>query len=44
VVKWLWVAVALWLALGVAHEPALPLLLGLIAAQIGFWVAVARVK
>lgn len=41
--KWVWVGVALWLALGVAEEPPLPLLLGLIAAQIGFWVAVARI-
>jgi ATP synthase protein I len=42
--KWVWVGFALWLALGPAQLAPLPLLLGLIAAQIGFWVGIATVK
>jgi F0F1-type ATP synthase assembly protein I len=41
VAKWLWVIVALWLALGPARLAPLPLLLGLIAAQAGFWAGLA---
>jgi F0F1-type ATP synthase assembly protein I len=44
VLKWLWVGFALWLALGPAQLPPLPLLAGLIAAQIGFWIGIATVK
>jgi len=44
VLKWLWVGVALWAALGVAHLPPLPLLLGLIAAQAGFWLGIALIR
>jgi F0F1-type ATP synthase assembly protein I len=44
VLKWLWVGVALWAALGVAHLPPLPLLLGLIAAQVGFWLGMALIR
>jgi ATP synthase protein I len=44
VLKWLWVGFALWAALGPAQLPPLPLLLGLVAAQIGFWIGVAAVK
>jgi ATP synthase protein I len=42
--KWIWVGFALWLALGPAQLAPLPLLLGLIAAQIGFWIGLATVK
>jgi len=42
--KWLWVGTGLWVALGVAHLPPLPLLLGLIAAQFGFWLGIALIR
>lgn len=41
VLKWLWVMFGLWLALAPAKLAPLPLLLGLIAAQIGFWAGLA---
>jgi F0F1-type ATP synthase assembly protein I len=41
VLKWLWVMAALWLALGPAKLAPFPLLLGLIAAQVGFWAGLA---
>ena len=44
VLKWLWIGVALWAALGVAHLEALPLLAGLIAAQFGFWLGMALIR
>lgn len=44
VLKWLWIGFALWLALGPARLAPLPLLLGLIAAQIGFWIGLAVLK
>ena len=44
VLKWLWVGCGLWLALGKAALAPLPVLLGVIAAQVGFWVGLARVK
>ncbi len=39
--KWLWVVLAVWLALVVAKLMPLPLLAGMLAAQIGFWIGVA---
>jgi len=39
--KWLWVVLAVWLALGVAEMVPLPFLLGMLAAQVGFWIGVA---
>ena len=42
--KWLWIGLSLWAALRLAHLPALPLLLGLIAAQLGFWLGVALIR
>ena len=39
--KWLWVVLAVWLALGVAEMVPLPFLLGMLAAQVGFWFGVA---
>ena len=44
VAKWIWVGIALWLALSVAHIEPLPLMTGLIAAQFGFWLGLAWVK
>jgi len=41
VLKWLWVGLALWAAFALAHLPPLPLVAGLIAAQVGFWLGVA---
>ena len=38
VLKWVWVVVALYAALALAHLPALPLLAGMLAAQFGFWL------
>ena len=37
--KWIWIVGALWLALSRGRFDALWLLLGLIAAQFGFWIA-----
>jgi F0F1-type ATP synthase assembly protein I len=37
--KWIWIAVALWAAFTRGGFEPLPLLLGLIAAHAGFWVA-----
>lgn len=42
--KWLWVVVAVWLALGVSDLAPLPFLLGMLAGQVGFWVGVAVIK
>ena len=39
--KWLGVVLAVWLALGVAEMMPLPFLLGMLAAQVGFWFGVA---
>jgi F0F1-type ATP synthase assembly protein I len=44
VLKWLWVGFALWAALSPAQLAPLPLLLGLVAAQVGFWIGLATVK
>lgn len=42
--KWIWLALALWLALAVATLAPLPLVLGLVAAQVGFWIGVAWIR
>ncbi len=42
--KWLWVVLAVWLALTVAKLMPLPLLAGMLAAQVGFWIGVALIK
>ena len=42
--KWVWIAVALWAAFTRGGVEPLPLLLGLIAAQTGFWVAMVVFK
>ena len=42
--KWLWIGFALWLAIGPAQLAPLPLLLGLIAAQVGFWLGIVLIR
>jgi hypothetical protein len=42
--KWLWVVLAVWLALGVVKLMPLPFLLGMLAAQVGFWIGVAFLR
>lgn len=42
--KWLWVVIAVWLALGVSNLAPLPFLVGMLAGQVGFWVGVAIIK
>jgi len=36
--KWLWFVLALYVALAQLKLPAAPLLIGLLAAQLGYWV------
>ena len=42
--KWLWIVLAVWLALDVSDLAPLPFLLGMLAGQVGFWVGVAVIK
>jgi F0F1-type ATP synthase assembly protein I len=42
--KWIWTIGALWLALSYGEFDALWLLIGLIAAQSGFWIAMRMFK
>jgi len=42
--KWLWLGLALWLAIAQAGLRPLPLLLGMLAAQVGFWIGVAVLR
>jgi len=42
--KWIWIVGAVWLALTKGGFAQLPLLAGLVAAQIGFWVATGMIK
>jgi len=42
--KWIWVVLAVWLALGVAGLMPLPFLLGMLAGQVGFWFGLALIK
>ncbi|HEX6831930.1 MAG TPA: ATP synthase subunit I [Rudaea sp.] len=44
VLKWCWLAGMLYLALAVLKVDALPFLVGLIAAQVAFWVSLAVVR
>ena len=44
VLKWVWIGVALGAALGFAHLPALPLVVGMLVAQFGFWLGLALIK
>jgi F0F1-type ATP synthase assembly protein I len=42
--KWAWVVLAVWLALAVVELLPLPLLAGMLAGQVGFWLGVALIK
>jgi len=42
--KWMWVVLAVWLALAVAGLAPLPFLLGMLAGQVGFWIGVAFLR
>ena len=42
--KWLWFVLALYLALGRLKLEAVPLLVGLATAQLGYWVGMVRLK
>ena len=42
--KWIWVVLAVWLALAVAGLAPLPFLLGMLAGQVGFWIGVAFLR
>jgi len=42
--KWAWLAIALWAALGPAQLAPLPLIGGLLAAQFGFWLGLAVIR
>lgn len=42
--KWLWVVLAVWLALGVMKMVPLPFLAGMLAAQAGFWIGMAIIR
>ena len=44
VLKWVWLALALYLGIAVFSLAPLPLILGVIAAQLAFWVAVGFVR
>ena len=40
--KWLWLMLALYVALAQLKLAAMPLLIGLVAAQLGYWAALIR--
>jgi F0F1-type ATP synthase assembly protein I len=42
--KWLWFALALYLALARLKLDAAPLLLGVVVAQLGYWAGLIRLK
>jgi ATP synthase protein I len=42
--KWLWFAIALYVALARLRLEAEPLLIGLVAAQVGYWAGLMRFK
>ena len=42
--KWLWFAIALYLALARLKLDAAPLLTGVVVAQLGYWVGLMRLK
>jgi F0F1-type ATP synthase assembly protein I len=44
VLKWLWFALALYLALALLKLEAAPLLIGIVVAQLGYWVGLIRLK
>jgi ATP synthase protein I len=42
--KWLWFVLALYLALARLKLEAVPLLVGLMSAQVGYWAGLTRLK
>jgi F0F1-type ATP synthase assembly protein I len=42
--KWLWFAIALYLAIARLKLDAAPLLIGIVVAQLGYWVGLVRLK
>src|ERR1700731_1506143 len=42
--KWLWFAIALYLAIARLKLDAAPLLVGVVAGQLGYWVGLVRLK
>jgi F0F1-type ATP synthase assembly protein I len=42
--KWLWFAIALYSAIALLKLDALPLFIGVVAAQLGYWVGLIRLK
>lgn len=42
--QWVWYAVAFYVAFARVKLEALPLLIGLVAAQLGYWVGLIRVR
>ncbi|HZE44718.1 MAG TPA: ATP synthase subunit I [Steroidobacteraceae bacterium] len=42
--KWLWFAIALYLAIALLKLDAAPLLIGVVVAQFGYWVGLIRLK
>jgi F0F1-type ATP synthase assembly protein I len=44
VLKWLWFALALYLAIARLKLDAAPLLIGVLVAQFGYWVGLIRLK
>ena len=44
VLKWVWLAAMMYVALAVLKVSALPFIVGIIAAQVAFWIALAIVR
>jgi F0F1-type ATP synthase assembly protein I len=44
VLKWLWFAIALYVAIALLKLDAPALLIGIVAAQLGYWVGLIRLK
>jgi hypothetical protein len=42
--KWAWFALALYIALKELQLDALPLLTGVVVAQVGYWMGLLRLK
>lgn len=42
--KWLLTALALWFALAQLKLPGLPLIVGMIVAQVAFWLGMTKIK
>jgi ATP synthase protein I len=44
VLKWFWMLGMFYLAVAVLKVPALPFVVGIIVAQVAFWIAVATIR